>query len=75
MNAVAVGEHDGSSRLSRPKVTGGERKGRENQRVENLETQTGTHVPELVERLARMDPAELERLLARVLDRHRWRGS
>lgn len=43
--------------------------------VENHEMQSGTHVPELVERLARMDPAELERLLARVLDRHRWRGS
>lgn len=33
--------------------------------------QSGTHVPDLVERLARMEPAELARLLDAVARRER----
>ena len=69
MKGVTAGEPEGSSRTSRPKGLRGDRKGRENALVENHETQSGTRVPELVERLARMDPAELARLLEAVARR------
>ena len=71
MNAVAVGEHEESSRPSRPKAAREDRIGRENAGVENRETQSGTHVPKIVEQLARMDPADLARLLAAVSERAR----
>ena len=66
LKGVTFGEPEGSSRPSRPKAVRWDRKGRENALVENHETQSGTHVPELVARLARMDPAELARLLHEV---------
>ena len=66
MKGVAVGEHEGSSRSSSPRARGGDREGRENREVETDEMQSGTHVPELMERLARLDPMELARLLKRV---------
>lgn len=66
LKGVSVGEHDGSARPSRPKAERANRKGRENAAAEIHETQSGTHVPGLVERLARMDPAELARLLEAV---------
>ena len=66
MKGVSVGEREGSSSPSRPKAARGDRKGRENALVENVETQSGTHVPDLVGRLARMEPDELARLLESV---------
>ena len=71
MKGVTFGEPEGSSSPSRPKGQRGDRKGRENALAKNHETQSGTHVPELVERLARMDPAELARLLDAVARRGR----
>ena len=71
MNGVTSGEPEGSSRTSRPKGLRGDRKGRESALVENHETQSGTHVPELVERLARMDPAELAALIDAIARRER----
>ena len=66
---VADREPEGSSRTSRPADGGAHENGRESTGSASHETQSGTHVPELVERLASMDPSELGRLLRAVAQR------
>lgn len=69
MKGVAVGERR-DRRAPRARWARGSERAR-NAGREIHETQSGTNAPDLVERLARMDRADLERLLDAVAQRQR----